>query len=176
MSFWMFAGGQVGKWAMLAVPGIAPLSVQPIAAAPISIVAVEAKLGAFVDITPRAILSDGEIRRAPDGLFYVNARVNGAPVRFLVDTGASTIVLTRADAARAGVLPDIHAFSESADTAAGRTAMARTRLAHLSAGAIERRDVDAVIASKGLGVSLLGQSWLSQLESLQIKGDRLVMR
>jgi len=54
--------------------------------------------------------------------------------------------------------------------------MARTKLAVLAAAATERRDVDAVIASEGLAVSLLGQSWLSQLESLQIKGDHMVMR
>lgn len=175
MCVWMLAGGQFGKWAMLALPTLSPIA-QPFAVAPIPMLAAETRTASFVDITPRAIMSTGEIRRAPDGLFYVNAQVNGASVRFLVDTGASTIVLTKDDAARAGVLPDIQAFSESADTAGGKTAMARTKLAHLAAGTTERRDVDAVVASEGLGVSLLGQSWLSQLESLQITGDRLVMR
>lgn len=175
MSIWMLAGGQFGKWALMMLPTLSPMG-QSVAVSPISTLAVPAPKASFVDITPRAIMSTGEIRRAADGLFYVNAQVNGAPVRFLVDTGASTIVLTKDDAARAGVLPDIHAFSESADTAGGKTAMARTKLAHLAAGTTERHDVDAVVASEGLGVSLLGQSWLSQLESLQITGDRLVMR
>ena len=176
MGFGLFAGGHLVKWALAVLPGILPLEGQPVAIAPNPIAAVNLRLQSFVDITPRAVLSHGEIRRSPDGLFYINARVNGAPVRFLVDTGASAIVLTKADAARAGILPDARAFSESADTAGGRTSMARIKLAHLTAGATERREVDAVIASEGLGVSLLGQSWLSRLASLQIEGDRMVMR
>jgi aspartyl protease family protein len=177
MSFWMLAGGQVGKWALLALPALSPVNVKPVVAPPsVASAAVAVRNIGFVDISPRAVLDTGEILRAPDGLFYINARVNGTPVRFLVDTGASTIVLTQNDAARAGVLPDNDAYNESADTAGGKTAMARTKLAFLTAAATERRDVDAVIASEGLGVSLLGQSWLSQLESLQIKGDRMVMR
>jgi aspartyl protease family protein len=176
MSFCMLTCGQLGKWAMLALPATSPATIQPFPAPMVQNVMVTARAVGFVDISSRAILSDGEIDRSPDGLFYINAQVNGAPVRFLVDTGASTIVLTKDDAARAGVLSDINSFSESAETAGGKTAMARTTLAHLSAGANERHDVDAVIASEGLGVSLLGQSWLSQLESLQIKGDRMVMR
>lgn len=176
MSFLALAGLQLGKWALLTLPASAPANMSAALATPASSGAVAVRSAILVDVSSRAILDSGEIRRAPDGLFYINARVNGAPVRFLVDTGASTIVLTKADAARAGVLPDSDAFIESAETAGGKTAMARTKLAVLAAAATERRDVDAVIASEGLAVSLLGQSWLSQLESLQIKGDHMVMR
>jgi clan AA aspartic protease (TIGR02281 family) len=176
MSFWMLAGGQLGKWALLVLPALSAVNVKPAVKPSVASGAIAVRNAGFVDITPRAVLDSGEINRAPDGLFYINAQVNGTPVRVLVDTGASTIVLTKSDAARAGVLPDNDAFDQSADTAGGATTMARTKLAHFTAAATERRDVDAVIASEGLGVSLLGQSWLSQLESLQIKGDRMVMR
>lgn len=115
------------------------------------------------------------IRRERDGLFYLNAWVNGVPVRFLVDTGATTVVLTPADAARAGVMPDVAAFRYTARTAGGSTAMARVRLDQLTAGAARRRGVDAAIAGAGLGVSLLGQSYLSQLRSVRISGDTMVL-
>jgi clan AA aspartic protease (TIGR02281 family) len=119
---------------------------------------------------------DGELRRAPDGLFYVNARVNGAAILFLVDTGASVVVLTKADAARAGVSPDEEDFSAPAQTASGSSSMARVTLAHMEVGAAANSSIPAAVASDGLGVSLLGQSWLSRLQSVMIAGDRMVMR
>lgn len=120
--------------------------------------------------------SSGELWRAADGLFYVDALVNGAPVRFLVDTGASTIVLTRADARRAGVISPTIVFGDVADTAAGRTPIARVRLARMTVGPSVGHDVPAAVAGEGLGVSLLGQSWLTRLDSVTIEGDRMILR
>jgi aspartyl protease family protein len=130
----------------------------------------------FVELSvPQAPVEDFRgVARAEDGFFYVVAKVNGAPVRFLVDTGASMVVLTRADAKRAGVLPDERAFSERADSAAGKTAMARVQLDNVSTRWMDQRNLSAAVASEGLSVSLLGQNWLSQLESIQIRKDRMV--
>jgi aspartyl protease family protein len=115
------------------------------------------------------------IVRAPDGLFYVDAVVNGAPVRFLIDTGATSIVLTKADAARAGVLPANESFDAKATTAGGETAMAWVRLDRVTvAGALDW-DVPAAVASANLGVSLLGASWLTQIGSMTITGDRMIL-
>ena len=124
--------------------------------------------------TPSA--SSQAISRAPDGLFYVDAIVNGAPVRFLIDTGATTIVLTKKDAARAGVLPVAEAFNAIANTAGGDTAMARIRLARISVGHSIDFDVPAAVAQGNLGVSLLGASWLTQVGSVTITGDRMVLQ
>jgi len=205
MGFWLVSSGRIAEMLFLAMAGGAvearqpepvfqlavleteafaasisfpPIAVPQIAIAPFTPppIAPSERARGFVDLSPRAMAIDGEISRAQDGLFYLNAQVNGVPVRFLVDTGASTIVLTPADAERAGVLPEEDAFRHSAETAGGRTAMARIRLAHLAAGPAERNDVEAVVASAGLHVSLLGQSWLSQLESVTITGDRMVLR
>lgn len=149
-------------------------------AAPASPVAAGTPVGtrhaAFVDLSPRSVSSDGAVRRAADGLFYVNAMVNGVPVRFLIDTGASIVVLTAADAERVGVMPPAESFRHEAETAGGRTAMARVTLAKLAAGPAERQGIDAAIADSGLGVSLLGQNWLSKLDSITISGDEMVMR
>jgi aspartyl protease family protein len=116
------------------------------------------------------------INRAADGLFYIDAIVNGARVRFLIDTGATTIVLTKGDAMRAGVLPHAARFDETANTAGGETRMARVRLARLTVGRSIDFDVPAAVANDGLGVSLLGASWLTQIASLTIAGDRMVLQ
>jgi len=118
----------------------------------------------------------GDLRRAPDGLFYVTGVVNGVPVRFLVDTGASTTVLTRADALRTGLLPDGAMFLQTADTANGRTPMAWVNIDELQVGSMRTRELPAAVASDGLSVSLLGQSWVARLESMTIAGDRMTFR
>lgn len=191
MGIWHFASGPIADWALLALIGSPLTGIAPgasmndapgAAAAPWAVPRVAAITTSappaqplMVDFTLSASRPGMAIRRSRDGLFYLDAWVNGVPVRFLVDTGATTVVLTPADAARAGVLPEAAAFRYSAQTAGGKTAMARIRLAQLTAGAAERRDVDAAIAGAGLGVSLLGQSYLSQLSSVRMSGDTMVL-
>lgn len=130
----------------------------------------------WVVIGPSQTERGSELVRAGDGLFYVTGIVNGAPVRFLVDTGASTIVLTAEDAARAGFKPGQDHFADSADTANGRTQMARVTIDDLAVGQVRSRQISAAVVRDGLGVSLLGQNWLSQLASLTISGDRMILR
>lgn len=117
-----------------------------------------------------------ELRRAADGLFYVEGMVNGAPVRFLVDTGASMIVLTAADARRVGAASGLSNVVLKVDTASGVGAMTRVTLRSVRVGASVSGQVPAVVAGEGLAVSLLGQSWLSQLGSVLIEGDRMQLR
>ena len=133
-------------------------------------VAAESAAGASV-----VILAPTGFSRAPDGLFYVTGAVNGVPVRFLIDTGASSIVLTREDAARTGLLNKKTEFASLADTANGQARVAWTTIGELRVGTVKSRDIAAAVALDGLSVSLLGQSWLAQLDSLTIVGDRLVL-
>ena len=137
---------------------------------------ISASIAVYVALAGPSLPDTGEIIRSADGFFYVDAQVNGAPVRFLVDTGASTVVLSKEDARRAGIAIAPDEFNEQAGTAAGRTPMARTVLAHVSTGWDERRNVDAAIAGGELQVSLLGQSWLAQINSVTITRDRMVFR
>lgn len=112
------------------------------------------------------------IRRHSDGLFYLTAPVNGQPVRFIVDTGASMVVLGGADAARTGVLSGAPV---AAITAGGSSAMNRATIARLDLAGRRLHDVQAVIASEGQ-VSLIGQNALSQLDSVSFKGNELIIR
>jgi aspartyl protease family protein len=117
-----------------------------------------------------------ELWRAPDGLFYVDGAINGQPVRFVVDTGASMVVLTESDAQRAGVVRNSDGPTVEAQTVSGKSTMAHVTLASMQIGSTGNAAVPAAVAPDGLGVSLLGQSWLSQLASVTIEGDRMILR
>lgn len=117
-----------------------------------------------------------DVDRAPDGLFYVELMVNGQPVRFLVDTGASVVVLTAADAARVGISPDATRFNAHVQTAGGAAPMAWANLDQVQLAGREVRDLRAAVVRQGLQVSLLGQNMLSKLASVTIEGDRMRMR
>jgi aspartyl protease family protein len=106
------------------------------------------------------------LQRQDDGLFYVDGMVNGAKVRFLIDTGSNMVVLSPQDAARAGV--SAGESTGSLNTAAGPTSSAMTRIGRISVAGRDLRDVGATIPAAGLTVSLLGQNVLSELGELRI--------
>ena len=116
------------------------------------------------------------VTRAKDGLFYVDVLVNGQPVRFLVDTGANTVVLTAADAARLGLRADTSIWGPQMNTAGGKTPMAWAKLDHVRVAGRDLHGLKAAVVASGLPVSLLGQNMLSQLGSLTFAGDRLLLR
>jgi aspartyl protease family protein len=117
--------------------------------------------------------STQELRRAADSHFYANASVNGAPIRFVVDTGASAVVLTRADAARAGIRAGQERVSGMG--VGGVVMLAPVTVDQLTIGTLTARNVDAMIADD-LPISLLGQSFLEQVASVEIRGDRMTLR
>jgi aspartyl protease family protein len=116
-----------------------------------------------------------ELTRESDGHFYVDALVNGAPVRFLVDTGASSVALTTEDAATVGIAFNDGDFNEVGRGVGGDVALKSVKLATLSVGDVELSDVDAVVTQSELPVSLLGQTWLSRVANVTIHGDKMVL-
>ena len=114
-----------------------------------------------------------ELARGPDGHFYADAQVNGATIRFLVDTGASVVVLTPADAQRAGIaLPSTRM---QAMGAGGAIEVIPVTIDRIAVGPLETRGVQAAVADQ-LPVSLLGQSFLGRVGTVEIRGDRMVLR
>jgi aspartyl protease family protein len=128
---------------------------------------------------PPAPLADGwnsiAVTRDALGQYRVQASVNGAPIEFLVDTGASHVVLAPADAARAGLRTGELRFSGRASTANGEVALAPVTLREIRIGQFGRRDVPAMVNQVPMSVSLLGMSFLSSLASWEARGDRLML-
>jgi aspartyl protease family protein len=118
-----------------------------------------------------------EITRGGQGNFAVAAHLNSARVSMVLDTGASTVVLTQ-DAARAAGLPvEVLTYTVAIDTANGRTRAAPVTLNSITVGGIVERSVPALIAQPGqLRTNLLGMTFLNRLESWEVRGDKLVMR
>lgn len=109
------------------------------------------------------------------GHFMVEAAVNGTPVTFLVDTGASAIYLTPDDAARLGWTPQQLTYSERYATASGVVYAAPVTLRSLRIGQLELYDLPASVGEQPSSVSLLGMSFLKRLESYEVRGGRLIL-
>ena len=120
---------------------------------------------------------DAEVVRGTRGDFAVAAHINGAKVPMVVDTGATSVVLTQ-EAARAAGLPiEVLDYSVNVDTANGRTRAAPVTLARLAVGNLTEHDVPALVVQRGqLHNNLLGMSFLNRLESWEVRGDKLRMR
>jgi aspartyl protease family protein len=117
-----------------------------------------------------------EIVRAREGDFTIKADVNGSRIAMLVDTGASSVVLS-AEAAKAAGLPvELLKYEVPIETANGRGRAASVVLDRVAIGGILERKVPALVSSPGdLKTSLLGMSFLKRLESFEVHGERLVL-
>ena len=117
------------------------------------------------------------LRAGADGHFYANATVDGVAVRFMVDTGASSIALSAADARRVGFDPDALDYFLPVTTASGTALAARVTLDEVRLGSIAVPGVMAAVMPPGtLDRSLLGMSFLARLSGFEIAGDRLILR
>ncbi len=116
------------------------------------------------------------LAKAANGHFEVNGRVNGARVHFLVDTGASSVVLSQQDAERAGIDTASLNYSVPIMTANGTASAAVITIATLQIGDIERQDVRAMVTKEGLMTgSLLGMNFLQTLGGFTVRGDQLIL-
>jgi aspartyl protease family protein len=116
--------------------------------------------------------------RGGNGNFALTAQVNNAAhISMILDTGASSVVLTQEAAKAAGLSIEALAYTVSVDTANGRTRAAPVTLDSVAVGGIVERAVPALVAQPGqLRTNLLGMSFLNRLESWEVRGDRLVLR
>ncbi len=120
---------------------------------------------------------NAQVVRGNSGDFAVAAHINGAKIPMVLDTGASSVVLTQEAAKAAGLPIEVLNYSVSVDTANGRTHAAPVTLDRLAVGGLTERAVPALVAQNGqLKTNLLGMSFLNRLESWEVRGDSLRMR
>ncbi len=115
--------------------------------------------------------------KLPNGHFEARIMVDGTPVRAMVDTGATTTVLSAGDAERAGFDVSTLNFTIPVSTANGNANAARVVAQEISLGAITRRNMPILVAAPGmLGQSLLGMNFIGSLSGFDIRGDRMILR
>jgi len=117
------------------------------------------------------------IHKGLSGHFEADVEIDGTPLRMLVDTGASSVVLSYEDAMRLGINPDNLIFSIDVSTANGRARAAAVTLREVAIGPIRRGIVRGMVTEQGrLDQSLLGMSFLETLGSIEITRDELRLR
>lgn len=113
--------------------------------------------------------------RADDGHYYLTALINDVPVTFVIDTGATAIVISQEDARAVGLAPETLAYLGRANTANGVVQTAPVRLHSISVAGITDFDVRAVVNGGELGTSLLGMTYLQRFDKVAIENNQLVL-
>jgi aspartyl protease family protein len=110
-----------------------------------------------------------------DGHFYIRAEVNGIPVMFLADTGASHIVLSPADARKLGIETEKLRFDRFYETANGTVRGSSIRIANLRTGEIHLKEIGASVNEAEMRNSLLGMTFFKRLKSYEVRNDVLTL-
>jgi aspartyl protease family protein len=117
-----------------------------------------------------------QVPRGQSGEFTLQAKINGVAAPMVVDTGATTVVLTYETAKAAGLPLELLDYSVDLETAGGRTRAARLTLDRLAIGSLVERSVPALVVPHGqMKTNLLGMSFLDRLESWEVRADRLML-
>ncbi|MAL56783.1 TIGR02281 family clan AA aspartic protease [Brevundimonas aurantiaca] len=117
-----------------------------------------------------------QVVKGPDGHYWAQATIEGRAVRVLIDTGASVVALTRADARRLGVDPTPDAYTGRVQTASGLARTAPVELAAVSVAGARVERVQALVVEDGLAYSLLGMSYLGRLSAFEATPAGLTLR
>jgi aspartyl protease family protein len=117
------------------------------------------------------------IPRGQGGEFAIHARINRVSTPMVIDTGATSVVLTYETAKAIGLPLELLEYDVDVETAGGHTKAARLTLDRLSIGKLVERSVPALVVPRGqMKTNLLGMSFLDRLESWEVRADRLVLR
>jgi aspartyl protease family protein len=137
--------------------------------------AASAEIAEIPNITSHQIRT-ASLRKEGDGHFWATAYVNGTPVKFLVDTGASLVALSERDARKIGLDTDRLERNAEVRTAAGRVKAAITTITKIEIDGVTVKNVQAVVIDKGLEHSLLGMSFLNRLDGWDVTPTAIVIR
>jgi aspartyl protease family protein len=140
-----------------------------------------AAMSATTEIKEMPNISSHQIRTASlrkegDGHFWATAYVNGTPVKFLVDTGASLVALSERDARRIGINTDELNQNAEVRTAAGRVKASTAMIDSIEIDGVTVKNVQAVVIDKGLEHSLLGMSFLNRLDRWNVTPTAIVIQ
>ena len=118
-----------------------------------------------------------QITRGKTGEFALRAKINGVSAPMVIDTGATSVVLTYETAAAAGLPLELLEYDVDVETAGGHTKAARLTLDRLAIGSLVERAVPALVVPHGqMKTNLLGMSFLDRLERWEVRADRLMLR
>ena len=117
-----------------------------------------------------------QISRGQGGDFALQAKINGVTAPMVIDTGATSVVLTYETAKAAGLPLELLEYDVDVETAGGHTKAARLTLDRLAIGKLVERSVPALVVPHGqMKTNLLGMSFLDRLESWEVRADRLML-
>ena len=117
-----------------------------------------------------------QIARGPSGEFALQARINGVSAPMVIDTGATSVVLSYETAKAAGLPLELLEYDVDVETAGGHTKAARLTLDRLAIGRLVERSVPALVVPHGqMKTNLLGMSFLDRLESWEVRADSLML-
>lgn len=131
--------------------------------------------GSFSPRQSSAMQGEVTLPRARDGHYYLTLEIAGQPIEFMVDTGASSVVLSRDDARALGIDPDGLVYLGTAQTANGIVRTSRVTLTDVRLGDFNDPKLAASVNDGDMGGSLLGMDYLGQFR-IEIDQDRMVLR
>ncbi len=129
----------------------------------------------FPDLAQQAGAQTISLRRANDGHFHARLKVNGTEIRFMIDTGATGIVLSQQDAGRAGIDTDSLSYVIPSSTANGTVMGAGVVLDRIELGGFVDHAVRAVVNAGDMQGSLLGMAYLDRFRSFSVEGDSFIL-
>ena len=173
----------VGGWVVVEFRGRLGMAMRTSAAWGLIVIGLMAGYGLWqdirTDIAPRqSVMEGGDIRvpRAEDGHYYLVLQIDGTPVQFMADTGASNVVLSAADARRIGIDPDGLMYLGQARTANGTVRIAHVTLPQVSLGPYVDPGLSAWVNEGDLDTSLLGMDYLGRYRIEIDRGEMILRR
>ena len=128
-------------------------------------------------LRPRVSTRAVQVVRGQGGEFALLAKINGVTAPMVIDTGATSVVLTYETAKAAGLPLELLEYDVDVETAGGHNKAARLTLDRLAIGKLVERSVPALVVPHGqMKTNLLGMSFLDRLESWEVRADRLMLR